>query len=316
MLILDEAAVRKFLGMRALIPAMERALRAFSAGEVVQPVRVMVPVAEHGGFLGSMPAYAGAQLGAKLVTFFPNNRGIPTHHALVLLFRPETGEPLAVIDGRLITEMRTGAVSAAATKSLARPNSSVLAILGSGVQAQSHLEALRLVREFRDIRVWSPRNAGAFAHRFGVRHARSAEDAVRGADVVVVATTSRTPVLVGEWLSPGAHINAVGAPRPDWRELDDDVLRKAKLYVESREAASRESGDVIAARAIFAEIGEVIAGTKAGRQSADEVTLFKSVGVAVEDLASAELVYREALAAQHALAGDTWGGPGRVNDGP
>lgn len=298
MLILDEAAVRTFLDMRTLIPAMERALSALSVGRAVQPLRVMVPVAEHGGFLGSMPAYAGAQLGAKLVTFFPNNEGIPTHHALVLLFRPETGQPLVVMDGRLITEMRTGAVSAAATKSLARPNTSVLAILGSGVQARSHLEALRLVREFREIRVWSPRNAGAFARLHEVRLARSAEDAVCGADVIVVATTSRTPILRGEWLSPGAHINAVGAPRPDWRELDDQVLRKAKLYVESREAATRESGDVIAAGSIFAEIGEVVAGTKPGRQSEEEVTLFKSVGVAVEDVASAELVYREALAAQ------------------
>jgi ornithine cyclodeaminase/alanine dehydrogenase-like protein (mu-crystallin family) len=290
--------------MRALIPAMERALSALSAGKAIQPVRVMVPVAEHGGFLGSMPAYAGAQLGAKLVTFFPGNQGIPTHHALVLLFRPETGQPLVVMDGRLITEMRTGAVSAAATRSLARPDSSVLAILGSGVQAQSHLEALRLVREFREIRVWSPRNAGAFARLHEVRLAHSADDAVRGADVIVVATTSRTPILRGEWLSPGVHINAVGAPRPDWRELDDQVLRKAKLYVESREAATRESGDVIAAGSILAEIGEVFAGTKPGRQSEEEVTLFKSVGVAVEDLASAELVYRQALAAQPPLAGD------------
>ncbi len=299
MLILDEVAVRKFLHMPALIPAMERALRALSAGEVVQPMRVMMPVAEHGGFLGSMPAYAGGQLGAKLVTFFPDNQGVPTHHALVLLFQPATGEPLVVMDGRLITEMRTGAVSAAATRSLSRPDSSILAILGSGVQARSHLEALRLVRPFREIRVWSPRNAAAFAERFEVRLARSAEDAVRGADVVVVATTSRTPVLSGEWLSPGVHVNAVGAPRPGWRELDDNVLRQAKLYVESREAASRESGDVIAAGSIFAELGEVIGGAKPGRQSAEEITLFKSVGVAVEDIASAELVYREAQAAGH-----------------
>jgi ornithine cyclodeaminase/alanine dehydrogenase-like protein (mu-crystallin family) len=301
-LILDEVAVRKFLHMPALIPAMERALRALSAGEVVQPMRVMMPVAEHGGFLGSMPAYAGGQLGAKLVTFFPDNQGVPTHHALVLLFRPATGEPLVVMDGRLITEMRTGAVSAAATRSLSRPDSSILAILGSGVQARSHLEALRLVRPFREIRVWSPRNAAAFAERFEVRLARSAEDAVRGADVVVVATTSRTPVLSGEWLSPGVHVNAVGAPRPGWRELDDNVLRRAKLYVESREAASRESGDVIAAGDIFAELGEVIGGAKPGRQSAEEITLFKSVGVAVEDIASAELVYREAQAAGHPAA--------------
>jgi len=296
MLFLDESQVRRLLDMQSLIPAMERALCALSAGKVVQPVRVMVPVATHGGFLGSMPAYTGGQLGAKLVTFFPDNHGVPTHHALIVLFRPETGEPLAVMDGRLITEMRTGAVSAAATKALSRPDSAVLAILGSGVQAQSHLEALRLVRNFREVRVWSPRRAGAFADRFGLSLAQSAEDAVRGADVVVVATTSRTPILLGEWLSPGTHVNAVGAPRPNWRELDDELLRTAKLYVESREAASRESGDVIAAGAIFGEIGEVLGGSRAGRQSAEEVTLFKSVGVAVEDLASADLVYRASLA--------------------
>jgi ornithine cyclodeaminase/alanine dehydrogenase-like protein (mu-crystallin family) len=193
--------------------------------------------------------------------------------------------------------MRTAAVSAAATKTLARRDAAVLAILGSGVQAQSHLEALRLVRDFREVRVWSPRNARAFAEHVGVRLARSAKDAVRGADVVLVATTSRTPVLEGEWLSPGMHVNAVGAPRPDWRELDDNVLRKAKLYVEQREAAFRESGDVIAGGKIFAEIGEVFGGSKPGRESAEEITLFKSVGVAVEDLASAELVYRSASAA-------------------
>lgn len=301
-LILDEAAVRRHLEMRALIPAVERALRALSAGEVAQPLRVMVPVAGQGGFLGSMPACAGAQLGAKLVTFFPNNKGVPTHHALVVLFKPETGAPLAVMDGRLITEMRTAAVSAAATNTLARRDAAVLAIIGSGVQAHSHLEALRLVRDFREVRVWSPRNAGKFAQRLGVRLARSAEEAVRGADVVLVATTSRTPVLHGEWLSPGMHVNAVGAPRPDWRELDDAVMRRTKLYVEQREAASRESGDVIAGGNIFAEIGEVFGNRRPGRESADEITLFKSVGVAVEDLASAELVYRNALAEQRSTA--------------
>jgi len=290
---LDENAVRRLLDMQDLIPVMARALADLSRGTVVQPVRVIVPVEEHRGFLGVMPAYSGA-LGAKLVTFYPDNQGIPTHHAIILLFRPETGEPLATLDGRLITEMRTGAVSAVATRLLARPEASVLAILGSGVQARSHLEALRLVREFRDVRVWSPRNARAFAERFGVRAPASAAEAVRGADVVVVATTSTTPVLRGEWLSPGAHINAVGAARPAWRELDDDVLARAQIYVESREAATRESGDVIAAGRVFAEIGEVVAGAQPGRGSADEITLFKSVGVAVEDIAAAELVYRKA----------------------
>jgi ornithine cyclodeaminase/alanine dehydrogenase-like protein (mu-crystallin family) len=251
----------------------------------------MIEVTGQGGFFAAMPAYAGA-LGAKLVTFYPGNDGIPTHHALVLLFRPETGEPLVTMDGRLITEMRTAAVSAVATQLLARPDAATLAILGSGVQAGSHLEALRLVRPFGDVRVWSPRNADGFARRLGVRAAGSAEEAVRGADVVVVATTSRTPVLFGEWLSPGAHVNAVGAVRPDWRELDDETLRRARLYVESRESATREAGDVIAAREVFAELGEVVAGSRPGRLSRDEITLFKSVGVAVEDVVAADLVLR------------------------
>ncbi len=295
-MILDEGAVHDLLSMGELIPAMAKAMADLSSGQVVQPVRVMLPVAEHQGFLGLMPAYGGA-LGAKLVAFYPNNQGIPSHHAMILLFKPETGEPLVTMDGRLITEMRTAAVSAVATRLLARPDASALAILGSGVQARSHLEALRLVRTIREVRVWSPRNAPAFAKEFGVRAVPSAEAAVRGADLVVVATSSQTPVLSGAWLAPGTHVNAVGAPRPTWRELDDEALRRTKLYVEQREAATRESGDVIASGKIFAEIGEVVAGTKPGRQSPDEITLYKSVGVAVQDVVSADLVYRKALAA-------------------
>ena len=297
---LDEKAVRAALHMKDLIPAMASALADLSGGKVVQPLRVMVPVADHQGFLGIMPAY-GSALGAKLVTFYPQNQGVHTHHAMILLFRPGTGEPLATMDGRLITEMRTAAVSAVATQLLARRETRVLAILGSGVQARSHLEALRLVREFREVRVWSPRNARAFAERSGVEAAASAEEAVRGADVVVVATTSMTPVLAGKWLSPGTHINAVGAARPTWRELDDDTLAQARIYVESREAASRESGDVIAAGRIFAEIGEVVAGTQSGRASEDEITVFKSVGVAIEDIAAADLVYRKVVQAHPAV---------------
>ena len=294
-LILSEDAVCNLLNMKELISAMSRALADLSGGKVIQPVRTVLSIAEHQGFFGLMPAYNGS-LGAKLVTFYPNNQGIHTHHAVILLFRAETGEPIAMIDGRLITEMRTAAVSAVATDKLARPDSHVLAILGSGVQARSHLEALRLVREFSEVRVWSPRNAAAFAKEHSVKVAASAEEAVRGADVIIVATASTTPVLMGEWLSRGAHINAVGATRPNWRELDDATLRVSQIFVESREAAMQESGDVIAAGKISAEIGEVIAGQKPGRQSEDEITLFKSVGVAVEDVAAADLVYRKAMA--------------------
>ena len=299
---LGEAEVRSLLRMEELIPVMADALRDLSLGEVQQPLRQVLPVARHHGFFGVMPAY-GRALGAKLVTFYPNNQGMPTHHAMILLFRPETGEPLVTMDGRLITEMRTAAVSAVATNLLARAEASVLAILGSGVQARSHLEALRLVRNFREVRIWSPRNSSEFARQFNLTAAASAEQAVRGADVIVVATSSTTPVLMGEWLSPGAHINAVGATRPTWRELDDAALCQSRIYVESREAAMQESGDIIAAGKVFAEIGEVVAGQKPGRHSDEEITLFKSVGVAVEDIAAAELVYRRALAQEGRLPG-------------
>lgn len=288
---LDEDAVQRLLDLPELIDEMERALADFSAGKVVQPTRVVVPVAEHQGFFGLMPAYTGGSLGVKLVTFYPENTDTHTHHATILLFKPETGEPLVSLDGRFITEIRTAAVSAVATRHLALPEAGVLAILGSGVQARSHLAALRLVRRFDEVRVWSPRRAAAFAEEHGVHAAVSAEEAVRGADVVVTVTTSRTPVLKGEWLKPGAHINAVGAARPDWRELDDEVLRRARLYVDSYDAARKESGDVIAAGGIVAELGEVVAGTKPGRTSAEEITLFKSLGIAVEDVATAALIY-------------------------
>jgi len=291
--ILDEDGVRKFLRMEELIPAMARALADLSGKRAVQPVRTVVPVADHRGFFGVMPAYNRA-LGAKLVTFYPENKGIHTHNGLIVLFRPETGEPIAIMDGRYITEMRTAAVSAAATDLLARRDTRVLAILGSGVQARSHLKALRLVRHFDEVRVWSPRNAQKFADEHGVKLAASAEDAVRGADVIAVVTAAKSPVLFGDSISAGAHINAVGANRPDWRELDDQILERSRVYVESRESALVESGDLMAAGTIFAEIGEVVLGERPGRQSDDEITLFKSLGTAVEDIAAADLVYQKA----------------------
>jgi len=294
---LDESRVAALLRLNELIPAIRGALTALSAGKIVQPVRSVVPVADHAGFFGVMPAYAGSALGAKLVTFYPANTGMPTHHAIIALFRPETGEPLALMDGRLITELRTAAASAVATDLLARADASVLAILGAGVQAGSHLAALRLVRRFREVRVWSPRSAGAFAAAHGITAAESAEAAVRGADVIVTATSAKTPVLFGDWVTPGAHVNAVGATRPDWRELDDALLGRARVWVDSRDAALVESGDVIAAGPrLVGEIGAVAGGTVRGRLTADEVTIFKSLGVAVEDVVSAELVWRRLAA--------------------
>jgi ornithine cyclodeaminase/alanine dehydrogenase-like protein (mu-crystallin family) len=296
---LNEEAVRGHLRFEDVIPLMERALVDFSSGRVQQPLRTVIAVDAHQGYLYVMPAATPEAMGAKLVTLYPANTDTATHHARIVLFRVATGEPTASMDGTAITEIRTAAVSAVATDRLARAEASVLAILGAGVQAASHLEALRHVRAFGDIRVWSPTRAAAFAERHRVRAAGSAEDAVRGADVVVTVTTSREPVLRGEWLAPGTHVNAIGAPRPDWRELDDDLVRRATIFADSRIAAETESGDVRAAIAsgnrIEAEIGEVVAGDHPGRHDRDEITLFKSLGMAVEDIVTAEHVRRRAL---------------------
>jgi ornithine cyclodeaminase/alanine dehydrogenase-like protein (mu-crystallin family) len=293
-LVFNEDQVRQHLQMANLIPAMEKALIDFSAGKVTQPVRSVITVDPPGGFLGLMPALTPDGLGLKAVTFYPSNaeRGIPTHMATIFLVDPQTGTPLASMDGRLITEMRTAAVSAAATKLLSAPESKILAILGSGVQARSHVEALRLVRQFEEIRVWSPtkEHAKQFADEIGGK-AVSPEEAVRGADVIVTVTSSKTPVLHGRWLKPGRHVNAIGACRPDWRELDDDAMQTSVLFVDSREGAMKESGDVILSSGkIYAELGEALAGKVPSR--ANETTIFKSLGMAVEDIAAAMLVYR------------------------
>ncbi len=279
--------------MAELIPAMEKALIEFSSGKVTQPVRSVINVDPPGGFLGLMPALTPDGLGLKAVTFYPSNveRGIPTHMATIFLVDPQTGTPLAIMDGRLITEMRTAAVSAAATKLLALPDAKILAILGSGVQAHSHVEALRLVRQFEEIRVWSPtrEHAERFAKEIGGK-AMSAKDAVRGADVIVTTTNSKTPVLKGAWLKPGSHVNAIGACRPDWRELDDEAMGNV-VFVDSREGALKESGDAILSEAkIYAELGEALAAKVPPR--ANETTIFKSLGMAIEDIAAALLVYQ------------------------
>jgi thiomorpholine-carboxylate dehydrogenase len=289
---LDEQNVRGLLRWDGLIATMEHALADFSLGRVLQPVRNMLTIEEGKRYLGIMPAVAADTMGAKLVSFYPQNAasGLPTHTAMILLFNSQTGEPLTVMDGRLITEMRTAAVSAAATKLLAAPDSRVLALLGSGVQAQAHLEALSQIRTFAEVRVWSRNSAHAerFAKRHGIK-AMPAEAAVRGADVVVTATNALEPILKGAWLKRGAHVNAVGSPRPQWRELDDDAMANT-LIVDSREAVLTESGDVILSNAqIYAELGELFAGRKEAPAAA--TTVFKSVGLAIEDLAAAKLVY-------------------------
>jgi len=312
---LTEADVRSALEPLELIDAMEGALQALSAREVAQPVRTAIEIGDR-SFFAVMPAFDGrrAILGAKLVSVAPANaeRGIPTHLAAISLLDAVTGELLAVADGRYITEVRTAAASAVSVRHLARRDARVLAILGSGVQARSHREVLPAVRPFTEIRVWSP--TAAHRERFAredsgsacpIRATGSAEEAVRGADVIVLATNAVTPALDNRWVADGAHIIAIGACRVSQREIDPELVARAALFVDSRDAALAESGDVVQSIAegrfgpahIRAELGAVVAGRAPGRTSEVEVTLFKSLGQAIEDLVAADLAYRRAAAA-------------------
>ena len=299
-LLLRESDVRELLAMPELIDCMEGALRAFSSNQVVQPVRTVLDIAEHHAFLALMPAYAASTpaLGAKLVTVYHSNleKGLPSHLGTIILLDPETGALDAILDGRYITEVRTAAVSAVSVKKLAREDTRVLTILGSGVQAHSHFEALSPIRKFDEVRAWSPTrpNLEAFASSTGARAMGTAEAAVRGADVIVLVTASPTPVVENAWVKNGAHVISVGACRPTQREMDPALVKRSRLFVDSRAAAVKESGDVIGAGEdhIVAELGE----PSAARQSPGEVTIFKSLGLAVEDVAAAHLVLTNARA--------------------
>ncbi|XP_039588041.1 ketimine reductase mu-crystallin [Passer montanus] len=284
-----------------LLPALEAALANFSAGAaggVVQPVRTVLPVPRHGGYLGVMPAYSAADdaLTTKLVTFYEHlkDSSVPSHQATVLLFDPSNGTLKAVLDGSVITAKRTAAVSAIATKLLMPPFAEVLCILGAGVQAYSHYDIFTELFTFKEVRVWNrtKEKAVKFASSVSgpVRVCSSAQEAVTGADVIVTVTMATAPILFGDWVKPGAHINAVGASRPDWRELDDELMKNSVLFVDSRDAALTESGDVILSGAeIFAELGEVLKGTKPALP--EKTTVFKSLGMAVEDTVAAKFVY-------------------------
>jgi ornithine cyclodeaminase/alanine dehydrogenase-like protein (mu-crystallin family) len=298
LLVLGEDQVRDALTYRELIPALRQAFIAFSAGQVQQPLRTVMRVAAESDWFALMPAVYEGVIGAKLVTFFPGNAALTkhTHHAMIQLFRAETGEPLAVMDGRLITEMRTAAVSAVAVDLLASPQAQVLAIVGSGVQARSHLRALAGIRDFKEVRVWSRtrENAKKFAAETGALARSSAEDTVSGADVVLTLTSSIEPVLSGRWLKRNAVVCAVGAVTPDRRELDDEAMRGC-VVVESREAGQKEPGDILHSGAkIAAEIGELLNGASFDR--GDRPVVFKSVGIAIEDIAAAKLVYEKVTA--------------------
>jgi len=312
--LLTEADVARLVTPDDLINAMEDALRRFSSGEIVQPVRTVLSFGHH-DFFGVMPAYVPepAIIGAKLVTVFPGNTAIdlPSHLATILLFSPVTGALVAMMDGRYITAARTAAVSAISADLLARDDAAVMAILGSGVQARSHLAALERVFQLDEVRVWSPTPEHQASFMDDVEpHADrkligtdSAEQAVRGADLIVLATSSPAPVVQNEWVKAGAHVISVGACRPDQREMDPALTRRGRLFVDSRAAALVESGDVVlgireghfAASHIVGELGELLAGKMDGRRSPREVTIFKSLGLAVEDVAAANLAYRRAV---------------------
>jgi ornithine cyclodeaminase/alanine dehydrogenase-like protein (mu-crystallin family) len=308
-LCLSEADIRAVLPMRDLIAAMETALAAFSSGQAVQPVRPVVEMGEAALF-AAMPGFMRdpAVLGAKLVAVIGANlaRGLPTHRASILLLDPETGALIALMDGRLITEMRTAAVSTVSAKYMARADARVLAILGSGVQARSHLAALTLWRAFPEVRVWSPtpEHVRQFATESAgpVRACPTAAEAVRGADVVVLATASATPVVDDEWVAPGAHVISVGACRPNQREMNPALVARARVVVDSRASAFLESGDIVmglregrfAPSHVVAELGEVASGGVPGRTAESEITIFKSLGLAVEDLTAAHLAYQRA----------------------
>jgi ornithine cyclodeaminase/alanine dehydrogenase-like protein (mu-crystallin family) len=316
-LVLAEGDVARALEMGPLIAAMRDALGRFSRGEVAQPVRPTLRVQPAGGYYAVMPAHLrderGGALGMKSVSFFPGNAGgpHPTHLATVLLLDPATGALVAVLDGRLITELRTAAVTAVSVDRLARAEARHLAILGSGVQARSHLRAIALVREPASVRVWS--RTAAHAERFvrdmagavacPVSAAGSVREALRGADVVVAVTAAREPITEAAWLEPGMHLCAVGSSARDMRELDAGTVARSRVFVDSRAAARVEAGDLLLAAAdgaigpdhVVAELGEVVNGA-ADLLGPGEITLFKSLGLAVEDVAAARLAVERARA--------------------
>ena len=311
--ILSGHDIAELLPMDACIELMARTMAAVSEGRARFPPRAAAPAAP-GGLLAWMPGSLDdpACFGVKLLSLFPGNpaAGISSHLGLVVLFEAEHGRPVALLDAAEITAIRTAAVSGLATRLLARPDAGDLAILGAGEQAASHLAAMRAVRPVRRVRVWSRTEASARAfaeaqaakHGLDIEVAPSAQAAVNDADLVCTVTAAREPVLAGDWIAPGAHLNVVGASRPDATEIDTAAVVRSRYFVDCRASTEREAGDWLRALEagavrpdhIAAELGEVVNGTRPGRRSAEEITLFRSLGVAAEDLAAASYVLDEA----------------------
>jgi ornithine cyclodeaminase len=314
--VISKADVERLLPMRECVDLMADALATLARGDAVLPLRQMVWQPDQRGMIGVMPGYLGSppRFGLKIVSIFPGNAGTgyDSHQGAVLMFDPQVGSPVAVIDASAITAIRTAAVSGVATRTLARPDAGDLAILGAGVQAASHLEAMAEVRTLRRVRVWSRDRSRA--QRFAARAAEhgtkveavaEARAAVEGADLICTTTSAKEPILEGAWIAPGAHINAVGASFAHARELDTAAMLRSRLYVDRRESALAESGDVLIpisegafeADHIVGELGDLLLRRVPGRTAAREITLFKSLGIGVEDLAAAHHVMQRAAAA-------------------
>jgi ornithine cyclodeaminase/alanine dehydrogenase-like protein (mu-crystallin family) len=312
--ILRAAEVQSLLPMAECIDLMHRTMIAVSEGRVVLPLRSILVMPGERGMMGNMPGYLGEPecFGVKLVSLMPRNKPpqYSSHLGLVLLFEAEHGQPVALLDAAEITAIRTAAVSGLATRLLARPQASDLAILGAGEQARSHLEAMLIVRKLRRIRVWArdPAKAAAFAESEGTKHgvtievAETPRNAVDGADIICTVTKSRDPILKGEWITPGAHLNVVGSSVATAAEIDTAAVVRSCFFVDYRSSTITEGGEYLRAlRAgaitpehIRAEIGEVANGSKVGRSSAEDITLYKSLGIAPQDLASAHFVLQKA----------------------
>ena len=312
-LIISHEDVKRLLPMAECIDVMENLFRALARGDVILPLRQIIPQPDKKGLFGVMPAYLGSPraVGGKFITVFNGNRDTPyeSHQGAVLLFECDNGRLLAIVDATSVTNIRTAAASGAATRALCRKDAHSLAILGSGTQASTHLAAMRAVREITRVRVWSrnPEHARRFAQTEGsggqrVDVSSSAEEAVSGADIICTTTAATGPILKGDWVSPGAHINAIGASVTGYRELDSRAMEMSKLYTDRRESLFSEADDfriplkegAIKEDHVKGEVGEVIIGKVAGRTSNTEITLFKSHGLAVEDLAAAHHVYTKA----------------------
>jgi ornithine cyclodeaminase len=320
--ILSDRDVARLLPMAECVDVMEQALQTFAKGDFVLPLRSKMGLPEGmQGLIGLMPGYIGdpPRLGLKALTVMPQNHGTEweSHQGVVMLFEVEHGSLLAVMDASSITGIRTAAASGAATRALARPNAGDLAILGAGAQADSHLAAMRAVRKIRRVRVWSrtAASARAFAERHvgsggGVEVCDSARAAVDGADLICTTTAAREPILAGEWIAAGAHVNAVGACFKDNRELDTKAVARARMFTDCRESAMNEAGDFLIAKRegaigddhIVGEIGEVLLGRVPGRRSPDEITLYESLGIAIEDVAAAAYIHRKAEAMNVGIA--------------